>query len=181
MGVAFQLLWVTFIPVGASMYTNESVVMAALAAFAAGYGEGRPEVLMALFLLCIPFTVAALKTDYLTRSANGLFANFAKQGILSGHYRVAQRFHLVGVALNWLNGIVIGWSVMLLLLIAYEPIVSLLYRYSMQGGLSLQWLLLPLIGTLFLAHDSFRDYRSYIYFAIGCVGGVAIIAMGWLS
>ncbi|UCZ58015.1 PTS sugar transporter subunit IIC [Desulfurispirillum indicum] len=181
LGAAFQLLWITFIPVGASMYTNESVVTAAIAAFAASVGEVRPEVLMILFLLCIPVTVVAMKMDYLARSANGVFANYAKQGILSAHYSMAQRFHLVGIPLNWLNGILIGWTVLIGLSLIHDMAGHLLLKHGLESGLALQWKLLPLIGILFLAHDSFRDYRSYIYFLAGCLIGGGIIALGLMA
>lgn len=174
-GAMLQMLWVTFIPVGASIYTNESVSSAALGAFAAIQHETRPEILMVLLLLLLPMTVIALLADTLGRSVNAVLANMAKICIRQGNYQLACRWHLGGLVVNAVNGLSVGWLCMIALGFCWRPLEMLVESLQLSASMSVLWKMLPVAGVLFLAHESFQSWRTYLYFVGGCaLGGLLI-------
>lgn len=179
-GAAIQLLWIGFIPAGASMYTNESVAAAAFAAFSATQVSIDATGLMIGFLLIFPLTFMALLLDTLGRNANGFFAGAAKYHITQGNHGVASRFHLAGIAINGLNGILIGWVGLIGLTLVFPYVNRLVHHFQFSTGLALQWYLLPVIGILFLAHDNFQNRRSLYYSIAGIICGFVIVWGDWL-
>lgn len=153
-GMIVELMWVSFIPMGAAIpQDNTSVAILATIWGLKSFPGSEPAMMLAL-MLAAPVGILYRKTDIWVRYLNVRIAHWVEQEVTAGHEESISQGLYSGIFLFFAKGMIFYLVLIYPGTLIIRKIFPLLSA-SMKDGLVASWYLLPVAG-LALMLVSFR-------------------------